>query len=427
VAVHRVCVVGVGYVGLPLAALLARQFPVVGFDVDQKKVARLDAGEVPLEEPGLGAALAAARSQGNLRFTSRPEEIAGPDVKILTVGTPYDEERRAIDYAQLDASLGLVVPRLAPGDVVIVKSTVPPGTTGRRVRRLVEAGGHRVPDDVGLAFSPERVVEGQALRDFTSLPKIIGATDDRSFEVTREVLGSLGGPVRRVATLESAEMVKMVDNYARYVFLGLTNELALVSEKVGVDVLELIDAAKFEYPRNAGLLRPGPGVGGSCLNKDPFILASVVADQGLDLEMVRAATRVNRSIPGHIVDRIDRPAGPRRTIAIGGVAFKGDTDDTRFSPVFEIAKQLAERGYSVRLSDPFARVDGHTVERDLLRAAAGADIVLLLTDHSAYRTIDLAELKRRMLDRPLLVDTRGLVDRAAAEQLGFEYRGYGRP
>ena len=154
----------------------------------------------------------------------------------------------------------------------ILKSTVPPGTTNNIVSNKIRSFGFSVPEQIWIAFSPERMIEGQALKDFTSLPKIIGASDVETSSLVAEIIGSLGGPVLQVSSIETAAMVTMVDNYSRFVFLGLTNEIALVSEKIGVDVLELISAAKYEYPRNAGLMVPGPGVGGSCLNKDPFII-----------------------------------------------------------------------------------------------------------------------------------------------------------
>lgn len=412
--------------GLPLATLLARNFAVVGFDVDAEKVSHLTLGRTTLQEPGLTEALASAIAERRLRFTSRAAESAGCDVKILTVGTPYNQRKKAVDYSQLDLALNLIGEHLTPGEVLIIKSTVPPGTTAGRVREFVQALGLRVPEDVGLTFAPERIVEGQAMRDFVRLPKIIGATDDRSYDVAREVLGSLGGSVRRVSGPTVAELVKLVDNYSRYVFLGLTNELALMSERLGIDVLDLIDAAKFEYPRNSGLLQPGPGVGGSCLNKDPLILSSVMEQEGLTLEMGRAASRVNQSIPTHIVELVVRFAGPRRAILVAGVSFKRDTDDTRFAPALEISDQLRAQGFTVLLSDPFARTQGVDVKPDLLAAVKDAQILLLLTDHSAYHQIALADLKARMATHPLIIDTRGAFDRGLATQLGFEYHGYGR-
>lgn len=422
----RIAVMGLGYVGLPLSLLLARQYRVTGFDTDGEKVRKILRGATPISEPGTEELLANGDIKKKLKVTSDTAELKYARIKIITVGTPYDPVTDYIDYSQLNAALDLLNGRMNDGDIVILKSTVPPGTTNNIVRKRIVDLGFSVPDQVGIAFSPERMVEGQAIRDFTSLPKIIGASDPSTSEIVSEIIGSLGGEIIQVTSTETAEMVKMVDNYSRFVFLGLTNEIALISEKVGVDVLELLHAAKQGYPRNAGLMIPGPGVGGSCLNKDPFILKAHLKKLDLDLQMVNAATSVNRSIPVHIADLVLNFAGRRRKVTMAGVAFKGDTDDTRFTPTFEIKSTLERHGFSVVLTDPYVSGTKYEICKDLYDASANSNILLLLTDHSVYRNINLAALRSRMSDTPLILDTRGLVSRESAIKLGFEYHGYGR-
>ena len=294
------------------------------------------------------------------------------------------------------------------------------------VRNRIISYDFRVPEDVGLAFSPERMVEGQAIRDFTSLPKIIGASDPETSAIVTEVIGSLGGRIVHVSSPETAEMVKMVDNYSRYVFLGLTNEIALVSEKVGVDVLELLSAAKQDYPRNAGLMIPGPGVGGSCLNKDPFILKADLRKKSLNLRMVDAAADVNRSIPMHVADLVTRFSNNRRKVVIAGVAFKNDTDDIRYTPTFEVADILKSRQYEITLSDPFVNIPNITIHHNIYKSLIGSEILLLLTDHIEYKELDLRRLKLIMGSRPLIIDTRGIISKDHAVTMDFEYHGFGR-
>ena len=419
----KIAVIGLGYVGLPLSSLLAVKNDVVGFDVDSGKIESIRKGNIPIREPDLEKYLKSAISSGKLKLTADPSEIRDADVKIITVGTPYNEKTDFIDYSQLESSLDLVVPYLKLMDVLILKSTVPPGTTMGMVKSRIESAGFRVPEDIGLVFSPERMIEGQAIRDFQSLPKIIGASDDRSFGITKQILKELGGKIIRVSKPETAETVKMVDNYSRYVFLGLVNELALACEKIGVDVLEVIRSAKEDYPRNAGLLIPGPGVGGSCLNKDPFILRGIMRTSGLELEMVRSASAINTMIPNHVADLVSRYRSSG-SITILGVAFKGDTDDTRFTPSFIIRDDLTRKGFSVRMVDPF--VTGKDIYRNPYTASEGSGILLVVTDHSDYRKIDLARLKNIMTENPLIIDTRGMIDRDIAVMHGFEYHGLGR-
>ncbi|MDE1824986.1 MAG: nucleotide sugar dehydrogenase [Candidatus Micrarchaeota archaeon] len=421
----KIAVIGIGYVGLPLAALLSEKFDVLGFDIDAKKIAKLNAGEETLKEPGLKEALDNARPTGRLKFTTSQDEITDCNVKIISVGTPYDESKNDVDYTFLDSALEIICKHLRKGDVVALKSTVPVGTTSSRVAKAISSHGFKVPEDVGVVFSPERIVEGQAVRDFKALPKIIGASDDRSFQVFSTVLSVLGGKIIKVSNPETAELIKMTDNYARFAFLGITNELALASEKFGVDVMEMLKAAKEDYPRNSGLLVPGPGVGGSCLNKDPFILKSNLDKMGLSLKMVDAAKQINSYMPTHISEMVKHYRNDAKVIAIAGVAFKGETDDTRFTPSFKIKDELKVGGAAVRLSDPFVNyVPG--VIPDIYEAVRGAEVLVIVTDHNEYKSLDLERIKSLMNSKPLIIDTRALIPRDKAKALGFEYHGLGR-
>ncbi|QRF74997.1 UDP-N-acetyl-D-mannosamine dehydrogenase [Thermoplasmatales archaeon] len=419
----KLAVIGLGYVGLPLASLLSRDFDVIGFEVDRSKVESINRGKVPINEPGLDEELVKSLKSGRLTITSDPKNLKETTVKIVTVGTPFSLESNNVDYSQLESSLDAILPNLNKKDVIILKSTVPPGTTMGLVRKRIEAVGYRVPESIGLVFSPERMIEGQAMIDFRALPKVVGASDTRSQSIAVEILTKLGGKIITVTDPDTAEMVKMVDNYARFVFLGLTNELALACEKVGVDVLEVIRTAKDDYPRNAGLLVPGPGVGGSCLNKDPFILQAILRGRGLELDIVKSAQRVNSLMPIHVAELVSKYRH-NGNVAILGVAFKGDTDDTRFAPSYAVRSELIRRKYGVRLTDPFVKGDG--INKDLYESCNGASVVVVLTDHSEYKNIDLGRLKELMTENPLIIDGRGYIDRERAVKLGFEYHGLGR-
>ncbi len=422
----KIGVVGLGYVGLPLSSLLARNFEVVGFDNDESKVENIKAGIEVVSEPGLSDLLSTVLKSKKLILTSSPQDLKESEVKVITVGTPYDLKSEEVDFSQLDSSLDLIGGAVKPGDTIILKSTVPPGTTEGRVRNKLESMGYRVPSQVGLVFSPERMIEGQAIKDFKSLPKIIGATDDKSREIAKNILSTLGGTLIDVSSPTTAEMVKMIDNYSRFVFLGLTNEIALMAEKVGVDVIELINAAKEDYPRNAGLLKPGPGVGGSCLNKDPFILESFMKSQNLYLKMVESAKSINYGMAAHVSELTTQFSSSGERVAILGVAFKGDTNDTRFTTTFEVQHRLEEKGLKVVLSDPFVKPSGDGIVPDKYNAIKGANVLLLMTDHSEYEEIDLEKARGLMSKNPVIIDMRALIDRKAAEKYGFEYHGLGR-
>ncbi len=419
----KIAVIGLGYVGLPLSSLLARNFTVIGFDVDKTKIIEINNGYTPIDEPELDKLLSSALKRGSLTVTDNASLIKDTQIKIITVGTPYNENSDFVDYSQLEDSLKIILPNLNHGDVVVLKSTVPPGTTMGLVKNRIESAGFGVPEDIGLVFAPERMIEGQAVKDFQVLPKIIGASDSRSANIAEEILRTLGGKIIKVSKPETAETIKMVDNYSRYVFIALVNELAIVCEKIGVDVLEVIRSAKDEYPRNAGLLLPGPGVGGSCLNKDPFIFKGVVRKYGIDMQMVKSAEIVNSGMPTHIVEMVTNFRKSGR-VTILGIAFKGDTNDTRYTPSFKIRDGLIEKKYKVILTDPY--VAGEDIHKDFYEACHESDILVLLTDHSEYRKIDLQKLRSIMRPDPLIIDSRGLIPRENAVKNGFEYRGVGR-
>ena len=419
----KIAVIGLGYVGLPLASLLATNFSVVGFDVDHKRINELRNMKIPINEPGIENYFLKAVELKKLLITDSPALIRDANVKIITVGTPYDETRETVDYSQLNSALDRVIPNLEKGDIIILKSTVPPGTTTGVVKSKIETNGLKVPDDIGLVFAPERMIEGQAIKDFQELPKIIGATDKKSLEIAINILKTLGGKTIPVSNPQTAEMIKMVDNYSRFVFIGLTNELALACEKIGVDIIEVIDSAKDDYPRNAGILQPGPGVGGSCLNKDPYILSSMLKRNGFVTEMVHAAKRVNREMPTHVVDLVYQFRSSGK-VTILGVAFKGNTNDVRYTPTFIVKEGLLNRGFEVVMTDPY--VNGKNIMNDVYSAVYSSDILIIMTDHEEYRKLDLVKIRNIVNSNPLIIDTRAVVNREKAEKLGFEYHGLGR-
>lgn len=422
----RIAIVGMGYVGFPLSLLFARNYQVIGFDVDHNRINKMREGESPISEEGIDTLLKDENIKKNITFTFNPDDLKLAKIKIITVGTPYDLNTDYIDYSQLNSALEILHGKLNTGDIVILKSTVPPGTTNGVVKKKIEKFGFTVPEDIGLCFSPERMVEGQAIKDFMTLPKIIGATDQETRNVCREIIGSLGGKIIEVSNIETAEMIKMVDNYSRYVFLGLTNEFALISEKLGVDVLELLRSAKDEYPRNSGLMIPGPGVGGSCLNKDPYILKAHMKKHELMLKMVESATVVNRGMPQHVAETVTKLAKHRKNITILGVAFKGDTDDTRFTSSYEIFDYLEKNNFKLTMSDPYVKETKVKIDADMFSASKNAEILIILTDHSEYKNINLNKLKSVMDENPMIFDTRGVIDRTEASKNGFEYHGLGR-
>ena len=390
--------------------------------MNKTKIIRINSGDTPINEPGLHQLLLSLPKAGSLIVTDNPTYIKEAKIKIITVGTPYDENSGIVDYYQLNDSIKILLPNPNHGDVVILKSTVRLGTTMGLVKNLIESGDFTDPQEIGGVFSPELDVEGQAVNDFLMLQNIITASDARSGKIAEELLKTLGGKIIKVSNPEIAETIKMVDNYSRYVFLGLTNELVLVSVKIGVDVLETIGSVKDQYPRSAGLLLLGLGAGGAGLNKDPFILRGVMRRFGMEMQEVKSYETINSRMPLHVVKMVTnfRKSG---NVTLLGVALNCDTDNTRYTPSFKIRDNLVEKTFKVILTDQF--VSGNDVQKDLFESCRGSNILVLLTDHSGYRKIDLQGLRSIIPPNTMIIDSRGLIMREDAIKSGFEYRGFG--
>lgn len=432
----RICVVGIGRIGLPLATLLAvRGYEVLGYDVSEERVEAVRSGQPGFYEPGLEALLSRAIKSGRLDATTSANKIKYCQVVIITVGTPWDENHSQPDFSQLDGAVESIGNNLAYGAVVILKSTVTPGTTENRVvPRLEELSGMKASVGFGVAFSPERTIEGRAITDFQILPKIVGTSDERTYRIVHYVLRKLGGKVMRVSSIKTAEMVKMLDNYNRASSIALVNKFAQACQVADVDVMEILDAAKYEYPRNSGLMIPGSGVGGSCLNKDPHLLGYFMLSKGVDTDLIEDLQSTNREMPSYAVKLVRAVAGrlgvDKPRVVVAGIAFKSGTDDTRYSPAIRIMRELVRDGYDVLASDPIvAAVPGLKIElnRSVLGACKGANIVLFNTDHLEYRRLDLGRLKKTMAAKSGIVDGRHVIDPRRAIKLGFEYEGVGRP
>lgn len=433
-------VAGLGYIGLPLAAVLADAgFRVLGFDRSWERVDAVAHGRSPIHEKWLDELLQRVvgpkEKKASLEVSAEPSVFRNAAIVFITVGTPVDQEGRA-DLSQVTGAATMVGEHLPAGAIAVLESTVPPGTTDGIFSKTLRAAAGSRP--VGVAFSPERTVAGNAIEEFRTLPKIVGASDERSAKVTAAVLGALGGSVRIVSSTAVAEMVKLMDNTYRDVNVALANEFARAAEGFGVDVMEAIAAANEGYARNH-ILIPGAGVGGSCLPKDPLLLSAAAREVGVQIPLVDLARRRNEAMPSHVcrlvqeaLHAVGRQLRSSR-VALLGLAFKGNTDDLRNAPSIEIARILETSGATVVGHDPFVsseRLREHfgmiDEASDPKGAATGSDCLVVLSDHDNFRTLDLIALGAVMRSRSI-VDGRHLIDPRSALAAGFHYRGVGRP
>lgn len=440
----RIAILGFGYIGSCLGAALAeRGMSVVGIDSDASMIAGLRAGRRAVPEPGLAEALAPLVASGRLACTTDYDALEDADVVLITVGTPVDGNG-ALLTAQLEEVCRQLAPRLRPGQLVILKSTVAPGTTRTLVVPLLESGGLVEGRDFGLAYCPERLAEGDALAQLRELTVVVGGCGPGSTAAAaRFWKAALDVPVRIVPTADIAEIVKLANNWWIDANVAMANELARFCALFEVDVMEVIAAAN-SLPKGDGrvnILRPGAGVGGPCLTKDPWMTWRTARDRGVRLRTVETARRVNDAMPEYAYEvlrdglaKMGKDLASAR-IAVLGAAFKNDTGDLRNTPVTGVVRALLAAGAEVRVFDPLAekelirsQVGGFPVD-DLDQAVRDADAVALLAGHRQFRDLDLERLRRRVAMPCLIFDGRMHYRPETIRRLrglGFGYRGIGR-
>jgi UDP-N-acetyl-D-mannosaminuronic acid dehydrogenase len=432
-----VAVVGLGYVGTSLTAVLAEGgYAVRGVEARPEVVDRVAAGECPIEEPGITGRFERYADEGRITASTDPAAVADCPTVLVTVGTPL--ARADPDLSAVEAATADVAPHLDLGDLVVYRSTLPAGATeGTVAPGLAEGSGLEPGVDFHLAYCPERMAEGSAYEDLTTTPVVVGGVSPGSREAAGSFWSSLGLETVPVSDPTAAELAKLADNWWIDLNIALANELALLSERLGTDVVEVISAANTlpKGQHHVNIMYPGAGVGGSCLHKDPWFVASLGETYGLDLETPRVSRRVNDRMPGHVVDLTREALGgdlSGATVAVLGVAFKGGTDDTRNSPTIPIVEGLREAGAVVRVTDSYVPAEkveellGTTPDR-LPESLSGVDCVVVATDHEAYRALTPEALREHVgHDSFAVVDGRHVFAWDAFDGTDVTYRGVGR-
>lgn len=400
-----VCVLGLGYVGLTLAAVMADVgYKVIGVDRNEALVEDVKAGKPHFHEKGLEELLVAlARRPEPPRYLA---ELAEPCAQayIISVGTPILKPAMVpnLDYVRRAATeIGRVLCR---GDLVVLRSTVPVGTTRKVVLPVLEQlSGLKAGPDFSLAFCPERTVEGKALRELRELPQIVGGVDPHSAETAAHLFRRNTPAIIDVGSLEEAEMIKIMDNTYRDVMFAYANQIALLCEAIGLDMVPLVRAANSGYNRN-NIPVPSPGVGGACLSKDPYILASVCREAGVDPLLFELGRRINEHMPVHTcrrtaaeLQRVGKSLKGAEVLVLG-FAFKGrpETSDLRDSPTLDLLRELAAAGAHVRGYDPVVTPDeiAQLGARPcgLKEGFDGVDAAIIMLNHQAFEDMDLASL-----------------------------------
>ncbi len=409
-----VAVIGLGYIGLPTAAVLAMHgSDVTGVDVNQATVDAVNRGEVPFVEPDLHFSVAGAVSQGRLRADTKTPVA---DVYIVAVPTPFAENYTA-DLSYIEAAADGIASRLSGGELIILESTSPPGATQRMADRILadrpdlslDGSGNRPV--IHVAHCPERVLPGRVMIELVTNDRIVGGLTRRAAELAKDLYHTFCQGQIVLTDAVTAEMAKLVENSYRDVNIAFANELSMISAKLGIDVWELIELANH-HPR-VNILQPGPGVGGHCIAVDPWFIVSSAPQEA---RLIRTAREVNDTKPEYVIERVLERAArfkdPR--IATLGLAFKPDIDDLRESPARRIVADLADRLPEATIAAVEPHIDELPVElaerqnvtlTPFREAIRDADIVVMLVDHEEFRAADRRKLRLR---EKVVIDTRGV-------------------
>ena len=415
--IRSLCVLGLGYIGLPTAGMFATHgMKVIGVDTNPEIVKGLNNGKVHLFESGLRDLVQNALKTGNLMVRHHPESA---DAFIIAVPTPFKEGKKA-DLDFVISAAESIVPHLGKGNLVILESTSPPRTTVDIVAPILEKSGLKAGEDFHLAYSPERVLPGQILKELVENARIIGGVDQPSSEAGRELYNIFVNGEIILTDATTAEMVKLMENTYRDINIAAANEFARLADRFHVDIWEAISLAN-RHPR-VKILNPGPGVGGHCISVDPWFLVEAAPDTS---RIIRTAREINDSQPEYVVDFIRRKIGSltgKRITALG-LAYKADVDDLRESPAIEVAQLLKKAGAQMTVYEPyktsFIQIGIHS-SQNLEESIVNAEILVLLVSHKQFNALVPGELAKITQAR-IAIDTVHGWERSNWENAGFKF------
>lgn len=436
--VKSVAVMGMGYVGLTLSVVLAKNgFETHGIEVNNAVVKDLKEGRPHFKEAGLANLLRHQQSTGRL-FIHEKLPDAQIDAYIISVGTPLLEGSKQPNIGYIEQVVKDVSRHMSVGSLVILRSTVPVGVSRDVVIPIIEKeSGLIAGKDFYFSFAPERTIEGKAIIELEENPQIVGGFDRKSADLCSSLFRKITHTIVAVSSIEGAEMVKILDNSYRDIRFAYSNEIAMICEKLGLDAVELINASNVHYPRNS-IPVPSPGVGGACLSKDPHILAYFSKHAGYEAKLIEEGRAINEKIPKLIIDRVSSTLDSMgkdlssSKVFIVGFAFKGnpETSDLRDSTTIWLVEQLKRRCGNISGFDPVIGEDeirklGINFS-DLDDGFSEADVVMLMNNHNSFCEFDISEISRKMNTPGIVYDSWGMMRRGHVSNLqGVEYMGVG--
>jgi len=398
----KICILGLGYVGLPTASMFATSgFEVVGVDSNQSIVETLNRGDIHIKEPGLHTLVQAAVRSGRLKVKPKVESA---DVFIIAVPTPINKDKKA-DMTYVKNASYEISSVLRTGNLVILESTSPPGTCSKLLKPILEESELKAEIDFELAHCPERVVPGRTMKELIGNNRVIGGINLKSAKSASELYKAFVEGKIYLTDCTTAEMVKLMENTYRDVNIALANELSIICEKLDINVWEVIKLANL-HPR-VNIHWPGPGVGGHCIPVDPWFIVEQVPDAS---KLISLARTINDGMPAHIVERIKLILNGIQSpqVAILGISYKGNIDDIRETPALEVIQGLKKANVNFKIYDPHVRSFKYELST-LENSLSGADCILLFTDHDEFKFLNPQEVSKLVRHR-IVYDTRNVLD-----------------
>jgi UDP-N-acetyl-D-mannosaminuronic acid dehydrogenase len=430
----RIAVIGLGHIGLPTAALFAEScFDVIGTDVAGEIVETVLSEKSPVKEPWLDELVKKVVKNGKLKATTDTRlTVRKTDVVMICVPTPLTKDKKP-DLAYLKNACEDVAKELSGRKLVVIQSTVPPGTIKNLVVRILEErSGLKCGRDFWLAYCPERITPGRALREFAENARVVGGYDSDSADLATQLFKAVTRGKILVTDCASAEAAKLAENTFRFVNIAFANELALICEQIGVDIEEVVRLANTHQRVN--IHNAGFGVGGPCVPKDPYLLLHSVTGTDFKSRVIESSGELNEFMPRHAVElvvealrRVSKDVKDSK-VAVLGVAYKAEVDDVRNSPAEGIVRELMDLGMEVVVYDPYCK-ESYVAKkaRNIVDAVEGSDCLLIVTDHKIFRGLELERLRALMNVNPVIVDGKRVVDPEKAKKIGFSYYGIGYP
>lgn len=414
--IQTICVIGLGYIGLPTASMFATHgYTVKGVDVNESILNQVNNGESPIEEPGLNTLVRAAVLSKNLSASTKPSEA---DAFIICVPTPLNSVTCTSDLDYVRAAVESITPYLKTNAIVVLESTSPPGTIENVLIPILEKSGLRAGKELFVAHCPERVLPGKILKELVENDRIIGGINEESANRVKELYQSFVSGNIYLTDSTTAEMCKLIENTYRDVNIALANELAIISEKLGISVWEAIELAN-KHPR-VNIHSPGPGVGGHCIPIDPWFIAEAAPD---DAELIKLSRHINDRMVEHVVHMLTEMIGDTGVVSIFGAAYKGDVDDARESPTLHLAELLCKAGYEIRVCDLHVRRFKYKLH-DINSAIANSDCIILMSDHKEFKTEsrDSIEDMAGKMKHKNLIDTRNCLNHELWKSADFNVK-----